>query len=756
MHSKDELARLKKLYSQATSTTLSQKERNKAVKELQKLYPDYLGKLSAEQILVGKAQTAYDNLRTSIIEAAKARAAQDKIVENQGAIIDIEMNIDGLKERRKELEKELAEAEERIGFHQMKLDAMSVNSYSADLNIQNRAMQNLKRQKAEILIDMYAIDKQLSDMKRKSDDLEKASEQLDKRYVNPVTPTASGVKLEETEEQRKERLKREREQRRQEREALKEDLEEQKKIRDLAEVDNLTRYTTGLINFRQYNAGKERIEREYLDNQKRVHEKHGKSDSADSAAVLLKEAELKRKANENFMALDMELIDQRRALAERQAYDAYYDPSGPLFLNQKALNQRLLELDEHFLKEKRDKYDKGSKEWAVLNRQYCQLIADDQREKQRETAEAMAEFEKRYRKSEGSERQRMETAVLDSLHKKGLVSEEEYQKALADIRRKYRGEDIEKARTVQSEHADMILNLQTSWTDLFDSMGDKSGEFWNNLADAASAAYAFLGAAMSQYSAYADASRDLEVAKIEKRYDAEIKAAGKNTKKTEQLEKKKAADIAKVKKKYNDRAMKMELAQAVAQTAVAAINAYASGSKVNVWLGPVAAAMATAAGMVQIAAIKKQHEAQAMGYYSGGFTDRDPDNRREVGVVHANEFVANHKAVANPALSPVLRLIDNAQKSNTVGSLTADDVANAIGRSPGVSPRGGAEPHGDSEAVRRALELIAGVTASTRQSIDRLSDNLEGGITADVVMDGERGFHKKYERFKRLIDNPKR
>ena len=472
--------------------------------------------------------------------------------------------------------------------------------------------------------------------------------------------------------------------------------------------------------------------------------------------MLLKEAELKRKANENFMALDMELIDQRRALAERQAYDAYYDPSGPLFLNQKALNQRLLELDEHFLKEKRDKYDKGSKEWAVLNRQYCQLIADDQREKQRETAEAMAEFEKRYRKSEGSERQRMETAVLDSLHKKGLVSEEEYQKALADIRRKYRGEDIEKARTVQSEHADMILNLQTSWTDLFDSMGDKSGEFWNNLADAASAAYAFLGAAMSQYSAYADASRDLEVAKIEKRYDAEIKAAGKNTKKTEQLEKKKAADIAKVKKKYNDRAMKMELAQAVAQTAVAAINAYASGSKVNVWLGPVAAAMATAAGMVQIAAIKKQHEAQAMGYYSGGFTDRDPDNRREVGVVHANEFVANHKAVANPALSPVLRLIDNAQKSNTVGSLTADDVANAIGRSPGVSPRGGAEPHGDSEAVRRALELIAGVTASTRQSIDRLSDNLEGGITADVVMDGERGFHKKYERFKRLIDNPKR
>lgn len=63
--------------------------------------------------------------------------------------------------------------------------------------------------------------------------------------------------------------------------------------------------------------------------------------------------------------------------------------------------------------------------------------------------------------------------------------------------------------------------------------------------------------------------------------------------------------------------MKIEIAQALASTALAAINAYASGSKINVWLGPVAAAMATAAGMMQIATIKKQHQAEEAGYYVG-------------------------------------------------------------------------------------------------------------------------------------------
>ena len=167
--------------------------------------------------------------------------------------------------------------------------------------------------------------------------------------------------------------------------------------------------------------------------------------------------------------------------------------------------------------------------------------------------------------------------------------------------------------------------------------------------------------------------------------------------------------------------------------------------------------MATAAGMIQIATIKKQHEAQAIGYYSGGFTQRDRDNHREVGVVHANEFVANHRAVANPALSPVLRLIDYAQRNNTVGSLSRADVSRAIGISPGVGAGGTASYSPDyADALAGGYAVMTQVSSETRDAINRLSDRLDAGIEAFAVLDGERGFHRKYEHFKKLINNPSR
>lgn len=253
-----------------------------------------------------------------------------------------------------------------------------------------------------------------------------------------------------------------------------------------------------------------------------------------------------------------------------------------------------------------------------------------------------------------------------------------------------------------------------------------------------------------------EAERDLELAKVEKRYDAEIKAAGKNERKKKKIEEQKERETAKIKNKYNKRAQSMELAQAVASTAMAAINAYASASKVNWILGPIAAAMAVAAGAIQIATIQKQHQAQAAGYYSGGFTMRANDNKREVGVVHANEFVANHQAVANPAIAPVLRLIDQAQRANTVGSLTADDVSNAIGVNRGVSTRGVTSSESATATINDSAAIIADISARTSKALDRLSDNIEQGILAEVVMDGERGLARKLNNYNKLNQNVRR
>ena len=298
----------------------------------------------------------------------------------------------------------------------------------------------------------------------------------------------------------------------------------------------------------------------------------------------------------------------------------------------------------------------------------------------------------------------------------------------------------------------------------FEAMKDGVAGNWEdligNLGAIAQNAANIIGGINAQFSAYWDATRDIEIAKIEDRYDKEIEAAGNNTKKVQQLEEKRDKEIAKTKNKYNDRAMKMEIAQAIAQTAANALGAYGAMVEIPV-VGPAlaaaAAAMATAAGMIQVATIRKQHQAEAAGYYSGGFTKRDTDNRKEVGVVHANEFVLNHKAVANPALSPILGLIDHAQRTNTVGSITADDVSNALGKTTGVSARGG-EPATAvrDKAIAESIAALSVVSAENRAVIEKLSRQIEDGIYTSMIMDGEQGFHRKYVKYQKLLNNPKR
>lgn len=575
----------------------------------------------------------------------------------------------------------------------------------------------------------------------------------------PSTPTPTS-ELPESEKKQREREKKERKAREAAKKALKDDLDYLKTLYLQDEAENLAMYVTGQRNYVEYLSKKEQLEKDYAEDVINIHEDHNKLDIAAYGQALKSKAELLGKQQDAERKRKLEDVDKDHSDTTRALTSAFYDPSSPDFQNKKLLNQMLFQEDIRYLTAKRDLYAKNSKEWADLNRQISERINQDQLDKQKETAEAFLAFETQYRQSSGSRREQTELDILKELHTQGLITEKEYQRAVQDVKDKYRNEDIEKARKTQSQYADMVFNLYTSFSKFFAELGKEGTNFWDNLSECATASVAVVGAVMSQYSTYVNAERDLELAKTEKRYDKEIAAAGKNSKKKERLEKQKEADVAKIKKKYNDKAMKIELAQAIASTAQAAIAAYASAAaipKVGWIMAPIAAGLATAAGMMQVATIKKQHEAEAAGYYEGGFTARNADNRREVGVVHANEFVANHQAVANPALAPVLRLIDTAQRNNTIGSLTAADVSNAIGQGVGVSARGDV-----SRAASYDSALMGGLSAMTQTNIaanevmSRLSDALEDGIEAKVILDGEDGFHKKYTHFQRLLTNPKR
>ena len=364
-------------------------------------------------------------------------------------------------------------------------------------------------------------------------------------------------------------------------------------------------------------------------------------------------------------------------------------------------------------------------------------------ERRKEYLEQAKKMEQEYFAKSIDEREQMELALLDELINQGVIAADKKAEYEAQIRKKYNKERAAKkedsplapASGVAGDFVDIFKKLEALQTKIKD--GEQS---WEDYAAVAVASLAIVSSTTAAVSQLFTAKQQEEENAINQRYDAEIKKAGENTAKGKKLEEQKQRELAKVKQKYNKKAMAIEIAQAVASTAMAAINAYASASKESWVLGPIAAAMAVAAGGIQIAAIKKQHEAQQAGYYSGGFTG-GTRYRREAGVVHEGEFVANHEAVNNPNVLPVLRLIDNAQRNNTIASLTAADVSRAISAPQAAAATASSAP---------AVQVIDTANERTANAIERLNQHIEQGIHASVSITGDDGIERQMNRYNEL------
>ena len=375
-----------------------------------------------------------------------------------------------------------------------------------------------------------------------------------------------------------------------------------------------------------------------------------------------------------------------------------------------------------------------------------------------------------YELKSAEERKADELAFLEEVyrHHQGLLSEEEYQKAKKAIEDKYKkkekdgkdGDDDKKDKPQDlgqptDEMSQGVINLAQNLSNLSQKLKDGKAQ-WQDYAAVGIAAMSMIMATMSQATQLFQAQSQLEQAEVTKKYDAQIKAAGKNTKRTKKLEEQKQAELAKIKSKYNRKQMKVELAQAVAQTAMNAIMAYGSVVRtpfVGPIIAPIAAATAIAAGALQIAAIKKQHQAEAEGYYIGGFTG-GRQYRRQAGIVHEGEFVANHQAVNNPHLMPVLQLIDHAQRTNTVARLTADDVSRAITAPQTTATLAGQAVTTAATAANNtpALQVVDTATPAQTEAINQLNQHLAQGIKAYVVMSGPDGLDQQYTHYKKLTN----
>lgn len=268
-----------------------------------------------------------------------------------------------------------------------------------------------------------------------------------------------------------------------------------------------------------------------------------------------------------------------------------------------------------------------------------------------------------------------------------------------------------------------------------------------------------MGEIFSGVSSLVQAELEKETAAINARYSAEISAAEGNNYKVAKLEKEKQAALAKAKNEANKKLFAMQVIQAVAQTAQNAISAYGSAAAIPVVgyiMAPIAAAMAIAAGMIQIAAIKKQQQAsEAQGYAQGGFTPQGRVNE-EVGVVHAGEWVASQKLLASPVARPLINALDYAQRTNTIGSLRADDVSRTIigtGAVASLSPQPVIIQSPTDNVASAALAQSAAVLSKYEETMNRLSQRLNEPFVTVNTVTGDTGIKQAQDEYDTLMRN---
>ncbi len=327
------------------------------------------------------------------------------------------------------------------------------------------------------------------------------------------------------------------------------------------------------------------------------------------------------------------------------------------------------------------------------------------------------------------EQYKAELEMVGDNAKEKLRIEEAYEKAKLALKKKYH----------QLNEEDNLNFMQKFNKDAQEWLESDVGKAVTKSIDAVSSGMSSL---FSQLRSLMQAEMEMEVAAVEKKYDREIEAAQGNAYMTKQLEKKKQQEVKKIKDEANRKMYAMEVMQAIAQTATAAINAYSSAAAIPLIgyiIAPIAAAMAVAAGMVQVAAIKKQQQKSATeGYASGGFTK--PGAVDEVaGVVHAGEWVASQKLLASPVARPLIEALDYAQRTNTIGSLRGSDVSRSI-TAPQV-------------LAQSQPQVIIQEDAELRETIKQLKERLDEPFVTVNTVTGDLGIKQAQDSYQRLMNN---
>lgn len=785
----EEQNKLENLRRVAMDETRSLKDRYTAINELNRIVPNYNAQIDKTTGKYKENKQALDDYIKSLVHLYEVQGAKDKLKEIGKERADLEIQ---RQEQEKIIQKDAEEAKSEV--HVSGREGKSMDMGTASLRSKHKA--DLAKTKE----DLAALDKKRDAIKDAyGADIE--NQEIKKIKKDDDGGGGGSSTHQETEKERKAREKAEK---KAAAEARKREAEAKRKQKQAADsikaetnqlmADNAKAYAEGKKTYQQYIDDREKITIAGIDKLKALYGE----DSNEYRQLLDDRVNAAKKHDEDIIKMREKDIERERLVREANIKAQYNDASSAIYQNDIARDEALYQNEVDAMKRRLSLYNEGSEEWLDLKAEMEQASLDHQLQMQESYMNQLKELRQQFGKQDVQAQETMYLNGLDNLYKKGLIKEEEYQQMKLEITKQFaaqraqiEAEDHGAGSTqakIDSKTSEMVNSAKAAAGDAQSTNGSFGGyfvaqvqnyqntmeklkelygsdeqnhaaymqakaqvtsDFLDGIVQKTQVAYNGISNIMSAASAYSQACSDLEQAKISKNYEKQIAAAGNNSKKKKRLEEKRDKELAAAKAKANKRAMKIEIAQAIASTAMAAINAYSSAAKVPFigWtLAPIAAGMATAAGLLQIATIRKQHQAEAAGYYSGGYTG-GRRYRREAGVVHEGEFVANHQAVNNSSIRPAFDLIDRAQRANTVGSLTADDISRALGS-------------GGGEAVVTPIVNVSNDNSEVRESLDGvnnaitiLNQTLDDGLEIVMPIAGRSGLHRKLKDYERLLDN---
>lgn len=773
------------------------RERRKALVQLQGIVPQYHATLTTEGRLINNNTSALDAYINSLKKAAIAQAALNKMSGLEASLMSLSMEKAGREATQNRVLRKLA----KYGFDPRTQEYgsyISGGGYIRDKqsgtflrHITDEQLEAINSLMKSYNYNVRKLDENINAAKTINNKIENIQGYVSKQGVSFVrnttqtmpadnAPSSTNISNDNNKKLEEERKERERQ--------FKKEMKDKETAMKTSLLDVDAQYTSGQIRYTEYI--KQRLEalQTGYDNQLELLKKYGKTETSEYDNILAKKKEADAQYLKDKAKIDEQDLQRTKVLTEAKIKAMYYDPNNAIYMDEDAMNEALFQNDIQFLLKKKNLYKESAEEYRQLEEEIDDMEFKHKLEQETSFQQKVLKMKEEYLNMGSSRKKDIELKALDEIYWKALISEEEYQQMKLSIMLKY-SEKYKTQEQKDKENANMMLSLAkdmaginennqqpgdaiTGIASIFTSVEQQrkvnealktlyqedvgnyeqyiqakkisDDEFQNERLRAYAATFSSIASMLGSFSSYSQACADAETAKIQQEYDKQIEAAGNNSAKREKLEAERDEKIKKAKNAANKRAMPIEIAQALASTAAAAINAYASASKVSFVLGPIAAAAATAAGMAQVAIIKKQHEAQSAGYYEGGFTG-GRNYRREAGVVHQGEFVANHNAVNNSAIRPALQLIDLAQRNNTVGSLTAEDITrslntggNAIVSAPVVNV------NTDNENLNDTIFALNDVLGKLNIILSN------GSIRASVSIDGEDGVAYNLDKYNKM------